>query len=149
MPSWGMDEMASARACPAFASLSPVELQDVLGMALRLEVGAGERVITEGDAPDGMYIVASGAVRIVHRPGARDEVELARLGPGDVFGEMALLLEEPRAASVVTQTPCVLLRLDRDGFAELLASEDRVANKIVLELARLACRRLNALQAAR
>lgn len=46
----------------------------------------------------------------------------------------------------MTQTPCVLLRLDRNGFAELLASEDRVANKIVLELARLACRRIIALQ---
>ena len=57
---------------------------------LRLELGAGERVITEGDAPDGMYIVASGAVRIVHRPGAPDEVELARLGPGDVFGEIVV-----------------------------------------------------------
>ena len=148
MPSCGMDEMAAAQACPAFASLSPVELQDILGMALRLEVDADHRVFTEGDVPDGMYIVARGSVAIVHRPGSGDEAKVARLEPGALFGEMALLLDEPRAASAVTLTPCVLLRLGRDGFTEFLESEDRAASKIILELARLACRRLNAPQAS-
>lgn len=138
-------ERAAFRACVLFAALSVVEVQDVLGMTARVELAEGATVFEEGAAADGMYVVASGTVRIV-QDGAGEPRELARLGRGEAFGEMALLLDERRGATAIAASDCVLLRLDRDGFMELLESQDRVAARILLEIARVVSRRLLAFE---
>ena len=141
-----MDEREAARACPAFASLSPVELQDVLGMAARLELRGGATIFEQGSEADGMFVVVAGHVRIVQQQDDGGWDELAKLGPGAAFGEMALLLEYKRSASVIAAGDCVVLRLDTAGFLELLESQDRVACRILLDLARMLSRRLIALE---
>jgi CRP-like cAMP-binding protein len=85
----------------------------------------GDVIIREGTQGDAIYFLARGEVcvtRSVEKAGERLEVRLARLGPGSLFGEMALVSADPRGASVICETPCDLLELKKAQI-ELLAAE--------------------------
>jgi serine/threonine-protein kinase len=77
----------------------------------------GPVIIQEGDVGDAAYLLVAGTCRAYRRVGDRQET-LATMGPGDVFGEMALLLDEPRAASVVAVDDVTALVLDQQTLSE-------------------------------
>jgi serine/threonine-protein kinase len=77
----------------------------------------GEVIIREGDVGDAAYMIASGTCRAYRTVDGRQET-LAEMGAGDVFGEMALLLYEPRAATVEAVDAVTVLVLDKDTLAE-------------------------------
>jgi hypothetical protein len=83
---------------------------------------AGELIIREGEAGDAAYIIVSGQCRAFRQIGEQRE-PLQTMGPGDVFGEMALLLDEPRYASVEALEPVTLLVVDRATLTEGLGVE--------------------------
>jgi CRP-like cAMP-binding protein len=83
----------------------------------QLTFGAGETIVRAGDEPDGFYLVVAGEA----------EVRGDRLGPGDFFGELALLDETTRTADVVAATDLTVLRLDRAGFDAFVRYSDAVA----------------------
>jgi ABC-type bacteriocin/lantibiotic exporter with double-glycine peptidase domain/CRP-like cAMP-binding protein len=84
-----------------------------------LDVAASERVVRQGDPPGPMYVVEEGRLRIfTERDGARDDLEYLR--KGDFFGELSVLQDAPRAATVEAVTPCRLLVLGADLFRDLL-----------------------------
>jgi MFS family permease len=94
-----------------FAPL-PLPVLDGLAMALRpLEVADGVEVIEQGDVGDRYYVIDDGEVDVVV-----DGEVMSRLRPGDGFGELALLRDAPRAATVVARGPVRLFALDRDAF---------------------------------
>jgi CRP-like cAMP-binding protein len=87
-----------------------------------LETNAGDTLIREGDPGQGVYVVLRGEVAVVRTEDGA-EVELARLGPSEVFGEIALLTREPATATVRAAKPGTsLLFLSRDYFERLLAA---------------------------
>jgi hypothetical protein len=88
----------------------------------RQAFGEKQVIIREGDPGDAAYIIVSGRCRAFRQVEDRSET-LATMGPGDVFGEMALLLDEPRAASVEALEPVTLLVLDRATLDEGLGVE--------------------------
>jgi len=95
------------------------------------ETNFGENAVVckeGGDATDGMFIVKEGTL-VVTKNGPTGEAEVGALGPGDYFGERALIKNEPRAASVTTRGACVLLRLDRSAFSLLLGPLEDIMNK--------------------
>lgn len=133
----------AARRSPLFAELGKVELQDVASLAKSVSLAKGETVFEEGDDADALYVVDSGSLRIlktVEESGTRRTI--ATLEPGDVLGEMALLVEGERTATALAAEDVRLLRIDREGFVELLDSGQPAAFKVLLGLARLLCRRL-------
>ena len=71
----------------------------------------------------------------VRSPGHEEEEDLARLRPGDYFGEMAVLTGEPRSASVVALGDVTLVTMDREAFAELFAREPNAAHALAEVLA--------------
>jgi CRP-like cAMP-binding protein len=91
-------------------------------VTLLLEHGAwknvppGEKVIKEGEEGDAFYVVEAGRLEA-----RRDDEVVGTMGPGDHFGEIALLMDVPRTASVVAKTPARLFRLDREGFEQVVA----------------------------
>ncbi|HTA44044.1 MAG TPA: ABC transporter transmembrane domain-containing protein [Bryobacteraceae bacterium] len=87
----------------------------------------GYQIILQGDAGDRLYIIARGTVEVL-----RDNAKqlLAKLGDGDYFGEMALLSNEPRNATVRAVGPCVCLSLERDRFQQLLIEEPGLRREI-------------------
>jgi hypothetical protein len=97
-----------------FASLSLVAKDRIASRLVRVDVAAGEIVIREGEAGDRFYIVGSGELAI--DVGSRS----VRVGPGDFFGEIALLHGVPRTASVRADTDSRLYALERDDFLAVL-----------------------------
>jgi MFS family permease len=112
------------RALPLFAPLEPKSLELVAQQLVRREVAAGEAVITEGAPGDVFYVVESGALTASFR----GEV-LSHQGPGDPFGEIALLRDVPRTATVVADEPTVLYSLDREAFLAAVTGNSEVSGQ--------------------
>jgi cAMP-dependent protein kinase regulator len=87
----------------------------------------GGAVVRQGDIGDAIYFLARGEVRIARRAEGGEEQQLARLGPGSLFGEMALVGDDPRSASVICDGPADVLELKRERVAEVSARMPGVA----------------------
>lgn len=98
-----------------------------------LDIAAGQAVFREGDAGQTMFIIESGSIEI--RLAARGSEAVAKLGPGDFFGEMAMLEDQPRFASAVAGEASRLLRIERAQFADLLTQNVEIAVRIMRKLA--------------
>lgn len=116
--------LALLRALPLFAPLEPKSLELVAQQLRRIEVAAGEAVIREGEAGDLFYIVESGALTASFH----GEV-LSHQGPGDPFGEIALLRDVPRTATVVADEPSVLFTLERQPFLDAVTGNSEVSGQ--------------------
>lgn len=93
----------------------------------------GEVVIEEGTKGTSAYIILSGAVEVIKRSGQR-EVPVATLGEGQVFGEMGLIEDRPRSATVRSLTELKVRSIDRDHFNELLKTKPSVLIPIMKSL---------------
>ena len=119
-----------------FAELTPDELEG-LSARLRRRRYAKETVLfTEGDPGTGLYVVESGRVRIVLASLAGKELVLAVRGPGEFFGDMALLDGEPRSADAVVAEDCQLLILRREDFIRFVETHPRAAMRLLAVLSR-------------
>jgi NADH dehydrogenase len=100
-----------------------VQLKTEGAVGLRREhFEPGEVVFREGDRGDWLYVVLEGEVEVVRHVPARGEIVVRRLGAGECFGEIALVSDVPRSATVRTLTPVNLLAVDRDAFQALFSS---------------------------
>merc|ERR1719440_890416 len=86
------------------------------------EYGAGRAIIQQGDKGKEFFIVQSGECVAVVKTGDDDFQEHRHYSQGDLFGELALLNDKPRAASIVTKTQCEVLKLTRKSFERMLGS---------------------------
>ncbi|HEX6331800.1 MAG TPA: cyclic nucleotide-binding domain-containing protein [Actinomycetota bacterium] len=107
---------AELRVVEAFASLGADDLAAVVSQGRWINAGPGETIIRQGEEGDAFYGLGSGQVEIV-----RDGERVGTLGAGAHFGEVALLTDAPRTASVIARTPARLFRLGRDGFDRAIA----------------------------
>jgi CRP-like cAMP-binding protein len=120
-----------------FSSVPEAQLVDLATIVESVEYDAGELIVRQGDLGNSMYIVANGKVRVFER-----DKELGILGSRTVFGELAALDPEPRAASVEAVEDCTLLRLDGESLYELMSGNKEVARGIVHVLCDYARRNL-------
>ena len=111
-----MQAYAELRALPLFRGLSTADVALVLEHGSWRNAAPGEDLIVQGEAGDAFYVIGSGQVDV-----ERDGHVIATLGPGEHFGEVALLTDEPRNATVTAHTPLRVFSLDRDGFAQVVA----------------------------
>lgn len=124
-----------------FSGLSPRELAIVDGLMHRRHYQAGEVVFDEGEEGQAIYIILEGSVEL-RRAGQGEGGRLAELGPGNFFGDMALLDRSPRAAQARATTACQLAVYFREDFVTLMETHARIASKIALQLAVQMARRL-------
>jgi len=94
---------------------------------------AGAVVFREGDPGGDMFIIESGQIDIVRK--ARGDEPVATLGPGDFFGEMAILEDQPRFAGAVARSNARLLRIERAAFADVLKQNVEISVRIMRKLA--------------
>jgi CRP/FNR family cyclic AMP-dependent transcriptional regulator len=115
-------KLATLRAVPLFASL-PLPAQQALVCEARQRTYAkGAIVINEGDAAHGLFIVCSGLLKACLNDDQGRELILSTLGPGDHFGELALLDDAPRSANVAALEPTDLLVITKTAFQGVLQS---------------------------
>ena len=108
------------RNVPLFAVLDEAQVKALAGVMTRRAAVKGRVVMQAGDPTDSLYIILNGRVKVQMADDEGKEVILAALGPGDFFGEMGLMDDEPRAASVVTTEPCDFVVITKDDFNVLL-----------------------------
>jgi MFS family permease len=104
---------------PLFSPLPPITLEKLAARSATVDIVAGDVVVTEGDPGDLFYVIASGAVEVSctgHTQGT--------LGPGDEFGEIALLRETVRTATVVATGPTRLVTIDGRDFVDAVSSSE-------------------------
>lgn len=111
---------------PLFARLSEREMLRIMQVAEVVSYEPGEVVVQEGDRGDELFIVQSGEVQI-----SRGETILNEFGPGEHFGEMALIRAVPRSATVTASEPSDLIVLHRSDFFEVLRKEPELAVKLL------------------
>ena len=115
---------------PLFAGLDRHHLERLGMLTEEVDVPAGKVLIRQGEHGDDMMVIVSGEAS-VDRDGAR----INQLGPGEFFGEIALVAGGPRTATVTAQTPTRLLVLNRRDFHALMDEFPAVATKVLLTLA--------------
>lgn len=108
-----------------FRPFSPTDRRSLMEKFKARVFPAETRILEEGDAPSGLYIILYGAARVSAHQGFED-VELARIGPGDMFGEMSLLTNEPTSATVVTVAETMVIRLSKGRFQEVMMTHPHV-----------------------
>jgi CRP-like cAMP-binding protein len=120
--------------CRLFAGMGPDSLQAIARSLRARRFRRGEVLFHEGDPGDALFVVASGAVKVVIPSEDGDEAILATLRRGDFLGELALLDGAPRSASAIALEPTEALALPRDQFHALVASEPAIRDALLASL---------------
>ncbi|HWA19460.1 MAG TPA: ATP-binding protein [Devosia sp.] len=123
------------REVPIFAGLTQDEARQLCNNSKRLEVGAGTLIIAEGAVGDALYILLSGELEVTKHDGDR-EIVLAVRGPGEVLGEMSILEQTPRTASVRTTKPSELLEIGAETLQQLMKTDPAIATSLLRTIAR-------------
>jgi CRP/FNR family cyclic AMP-dependent transcriptional regulator len=124
------------RSVPLFADLEEGELERFSQVAVPRSFPAGTRVFHEGDSSDACYIVSEGSFRVTREHSDGRAITLATLGPGEIFGELAMLDGDRRSASAESITDGTLLALPANDVRSLLARNPEIALKLVAGLVR-------------
>ena len=124
------------RSVPLFADLEQEELKSFSQVAVPRSFPAATRVFHEGDHSDACYIVRSGSFRVTREHSDGRAITLATLGPGDIFGELAMLDGEVRSASVEALSDGELLALPAGEVRSLLARHPEITVKLIAALVR-------------
>jgi uncharacterized membrane protein len=119
-PAYVLDRLSRIEVLRA---LPPDEVQAIVPDVELVHVPEGRTVVTQGEVGDGVYLIENGRA-LVRRD---DSTDLAELGPGDVFGEMALVHDVERTATVTAATPLTLWRLPADDFQRVVQTSPHLA----------------------
>lgn len=123
-------DVAELRTLPPLAGMSEVGIARVASRAATFHAEEGRVLALEGDPGAGMFILCEGTIAIELRSGTLE------LGPGDFFGELAVLDPSPRDATIVSTTPVELLVIGRRRFWTLMEGSPTIQRKVLVGLAR-------------
>jgi CRP-like cAMP-binding protein len=137
------DEVELLRRVPLFANVSPAKLKLLAFTSDRVSFDAGQAMFNQGDQGDAAYVVLSGTADILVN--VKDgQVKVASVEPNEIVGEIAILCDVARTATVKTATPVDALRIRKDQFLTLLTEFPEMA----IEIMRVLADRLNQTTAA-
>lgn len=127
--------IALLKKLPLFAALDDAAIAELAVHCRRRAFRAHEALFHEGDPGYTLYIIITGSVHIQRDTASGSTVHIAQRGPGEPFGEMALINEKPRMADAVTAAPTELLMLDREAFLRCVERSPRIAFGVMSYLA--------------
>ncbi|MEW5938590.1 MAG: ATP-binding protein [Chloroflexota bacterium] len=126
---------APSRVIPrAFPGIKPAEVEELISNCQVKSYPVGAALCQENAIEHTFYMILDGDVRVTKLVNASEERLLQTLGPGDFFGEMALIHNAPRAATVTATTPLVVLELDKKSFDRVLENSSSIAMAMVREI---------------
>jgi|JFJP01.1.fsa_nt_gi signal transduction histidine kinase len=109
---------------PLFASFSPEQIQEIIGMAQGVSLKANQIIFRQGECAEAMYLILKGGVKIQGEDSAGIIYKYGEMGKGQVFGELSLLRQEPSRVTVTTARDSELLVIDRAMLLSLIRSVD-------------------------
>ena len=119
---------------PLFSTFSEQQLSAVLAYVQHRRYPRNALIVRAGDETDALYIILSGRVKVLIQDDEGHEVILSMMGSHDFFGEMGLLDDQPRSASVEALEPCEMLRLSKAGFVTCMKDNVDLAMRIIRNL---------------
>jgi CRP-like cAMP-binding protein len=119
------------KSAPLFEGLSKAELGELAKASEDLEVAAGKTLCKEGEVGQEFFVIVEGEAEVT-----RNGEHLATRSSGEFFGEIALLQEAPRMATVTAQTPLRFFVLTRQGFRHMIRDNPEIERKVLQALAR-------------
>jgi len=132
----GRDVIRALRAIPLFSGVGDADLEPLSQLVIERRFPKHRTIVEEGAPGDYMYIICEGRVKVTKLSGDGREKILELLEGGDFFGEMSLLDDAPRSASVEALSDVRVLALARNDFLELLKKSTNLAFAVVQELTR-------------
>jgi CRP/FNR family cyclic AMP-dependent transcriptional regulator len=131
-----MVSTAVLKAVPLFTSFPEDQLRMLTTVVTRRSLPRSTTVMASGDPTDSLYIVLSGRLKVMMSDAEGKEVILSILTAGEFFGEMGLIDDAPRSASVVSIEPCELLSIAKRDFKKCLAENFEMAQAVMRGLVR-------------
>ncbi|MGA2750760.1 MAG: cyclic nucleotide-binding domain-containing protein [Verrucomicrobiota bacterium] len=128
--------MVSLESNKLFRDLTPDELGQLRRVTREINYAAKETIFKEGDAGDGVYFVKEGSAQICAVVGHADSKALSRVTPGDLFGEMAVMDNENRSATVTAEEPTTVYFIARSDLLDLVERIPRLSGALVKEITR-------------
>lgn len=125
----GIKAAQALASTPLFAGLSQEALESLVQQLTLVQLAKGEVLFREGDPGDALYVICEGEVSVAAEGPPR--VEMARMGPGSFIGEVALMIDQPRSATVTATLDAELLRIDRPTLAVVLASHGEILSAVL------------------
>jgi CRP/FNR family transcriptional regulator, cyclic AMP receptor protein len=123
-------KVEAIRSVPLFARLSKRELEDVAQLADEIDLPEGRTLMRQGERGQEFFVLLDGTVSV-----EQDGKELRTLGPGDFFGEIALVSRGERTATVTTTAPSRALVVSDQGFRSLISRSPAIQEKVLEALA--------------
>jgi CRP/FNR family cyclic AMP-dependent transcriptional regulator len=136
-----MEKTKSLKQTQLFRHLEAADLQNIAQIMKEVTFEKGQQVITQGDAGDTLFLIESGAVRVLKK-GSEGMEEVARLNAGQHFGEMSLIDDERRSATVEAVEHSKLIKIGRGDLESLLAKDTSFAKRFYHSLAKYLSLRL-------
>ena len=127
---------AVLKAVPLFSSCPDEQLRMLAAVVTRKSITRSTTVMASGDPTDSLYIVLSGRLKVLMSDADGKEVILSILGPGEFFGEMGLIDDSPRSASVTAIEACELLSIAKRDFKKCLAENFEMTMAVMRGLVR-------------
>ena len=130
------ENKAFLRRVPLFSGLTESQLETLAAGSARRSYPKGRTIVSEGEPSQSMYILLAGRAKVQRSDAEGKEVILAVLGSGEIIGEMSLIDDAPRSASVVTLESCEFMGVSKDAFKAMLAQNPEVAMNVMRGLVR-------------
>ena len=130
------ENKAFLRRVPLLATLSEAQLDQLAAASVRRSYPKGRTIVAEGEPSQSLYILLSGRAKVQRSDSEGKEVILAVIGSGEFFGEMSLIDDEPRSASVITLEHCDFMAINKDSFKAMLIQSPDVCMKVMKGLVR-------------
>ena len=127
-------EVQSLKQVPMFRDIDPARLKLLAFTSERVEFAPGQRFFAQGDPADAAFVVLDGRAT-VSLDAPSGEIQLAELGRNALVGEMGILADNPRSATVTAAEPTTALRIDKRVFLELLTHFPQMSIAVMRELA--------------
>lgn len=136
-----MEKVELIRQIPLFHGVDETDLHRLSEIATEERFIAGSQVFAEGSKGDSLYIIRSGTIRVI-KHGKEGEQEISRMGPGQHFGEMAIIENDTRSATVDTIELTELIRISREDLENLLTQDHALGHRVYEAFCRYLSRRL-------
>ena len=122
------------REVPLFSEMDEQEVADIRAIMQEMKFRAGQVIIREGEIGDLFYVITEGHAEVLIRDADGAELTLQEVGPGDFFGELSMLTNEPRSARIRAVDSVTTLALERDHFFGFLRTHPHAAIDVMVEL---------------
>ncbi len=125
------ENKAFLRRVPLLSSLNEQQLETLAAGSSRRNYPKGRTIVSEGEPSQSLYILLSGRAKVQRSDSEGKEVILAVLGSGDFFGEMSLIDDSPRSASVITLESCDFMAINKDSFKSMLLQSNEMCMAVM------------------